>query len=161
MLTATHIDLYPELVIRILSYLSLRDVFACLRTHTALYKLIKDSTVLRYHIAAQLAGVEDNPYSSIPVHERLNRLASQEAGWIQHEFDFSRTVAVPPDHTWIQGLAGGIIQRGDPTERTIHYCTLPSKPSDKTRWSKIGVDAEIVDTALAIYEHDLIAVVTT
>lgn len=99
MLTPNHIDLFPELAIHILSYLSLPDIFACLRSHTALYKLIKDSTVLQYHINTLLAGVEDNPCSTIAIHERLDRLVAQEAGWAQHDFDFSRTVSAPPDHS--------------------------------------------------------------
>lgn len=161
MLSPTYVDLFPELAIHVLSYSSLPDIFACLRTHTALYKLIKDSMALQYHIKTQLAGVENNPYSMITVHERLDRLNVREAGWAEHDFDFSRTVAVPPDHSWFHGLTDGVMVLGGRSRRAIHYCTLPSKVSDETRWSKINVDANIIGMRLAIYEHDLIAVVTT
>lgn len=160
MLSPTYIDSFPELAIHILSYSSLPDIFACLRTHTALYKLIKDSIVLQYHIKTQLAGVENNPDSTIAVHERLHRLNVREAGWAELDFDFSRTVAVPPDHSRFQGLTGGVMLLGGRSRQAIHYCALPSKASDETRWSKINVGANIIGMRLAIYEHDLIAVVT-
>lgn len=161
MLTPAYVDRFPDLAIRILSYLSLPDILACLRTHIALYKLIKDSVVLQYHINTQLAGVEDNPCSTIAVHERLDRLNSRETGWAQHDFDFSWVVKVPPDCSWIYGLTSGVILLAGRSRQLIHYSVLPSSPSDKMMWRQINVGANIVSMGLATYEHNLIAVVTT
>lgn len=160
MVTPVFVDHFPELAIRILSYLSLPDIFACQRTHSALNKLIKNSTLVQYHIATQLAGVDDNPWSRVGVHERLERLALQEAGWAQHEFDFLRKIPIMHDHSGTYELTGGVYLLGNRGGHAVHYCILPSKPSDEARWSKIDVDATIIDVGLAIYEHDLIAVVT-
>lgn len=161
MLAAPYIDSFPDLVIQILAYLSLPDIFACLRTHTAFYKLIKGSIVLQYQITTQLAGVEDNPHSNVALHERLDRLASLEAGWTHHEFDFSKTVALPHGSWARDHPDGGIFLREHHTHRAIHYCMLLSTASGETKWLQIDVGANIVNVEVAIYEHNLIAAATT
>jgi hypothetical protein len=154
------LDLPPELVIRILCYLDLYDLSACQLTHSSLRAVIKDSILIEYHIATQLAGVEDNPLSKLSIQERLERLASQEDGWAHLDFDFTKKISVEHNPSGIYDLTGGIYLLGDQRRRALHYCTLPSKSSDQTRWSRIDVEENIIDMGLAIYEHDLVAIVT-
>ncbi|KAF9464318.1 hypothetical protein BDZ94DRAFT_1308099 [Collybia nuda] len=161
MIAPEYVHSFPELTIRILSYLSLYDILACQLTHPAIYTLIKESTLLQYHITTQIAGVEDNPGSMVDVRERLERLSAREIGWAQSEFDFSQTMPVKHDHSGIYDLTGGVYFLGNRNRRVMHYCRLPSKASDQTQWAKIDIDASIIDIGLALYEHDLMAVVTT
>ena len=74
-------DLSTELVIHILSYLSVRDVGACVQASRRLRSIVSDSLYLQYLVRTQIAGVQDplNPGPSI--YERIAILERWERAW--------------------------------------------------------------------------------
>ncbi|KAF8054232.1 hypothetical protein FPV67DRAFT_1132241 [Lyophyllum atratum] len=154
------LDLPPETIVRILCYLDLQDLVSVTRTSRALHS-INAFQVLQYRFALQAAGLEDNPDSSLVVAERLALLKNREEGWSNFSFDFRTTLPIQHMPSGIYDMTGGIYLLGDVNKRTLHYCKLPSKPSDPLTWSRIDIDRPLVDMGLSIYEHDLIAIVTT
>ncbi|KAG6819166.1 hypothetical protein H0H93_014727 [Arthromyces matolae] len=61
----------------------------------------------------------------------------------------------------IYDLTGGIYFKGDMLRKSIHYCRLPSNPSDDVSWRKIQIDkGRLVDIGVSVLEHDLIAILT-
>ncbi|RDB20399.1 hypothetical protein Hypma_012541 [Hypsizygus marmoreus] len=155
------LDLPPELVVRILCYLHLPDVLSCTRTHSSLLALTKDFVVLQYHMATQTAMVADNPHCNLPISERFDMLKRREEGWKKFRVDFRKTIPVKHVPSGIYEMTGGIFLLGDTTRKALHYLTLPSKATDEPSWSRIDIDSTMVDIGLSIYEHDLVAVVTT
>ncbi|KAF8063143.1 hypothetical protein FPV67DRAFT_1782712 [Lyophyllum atratum] len=154
------LDLPPEVIVLILCYLDLPDFVSAIRTNHTLYNT-RTVHVLRYRFALQAAAVEDNPDSSVLIAQRLALLKDREEGWGGFNFDFRRKIPVRHTPSGIYDMTGGIYLLGDENRRALHYCKLPSKPSDPATWSQIRIDRELIDMGLAIYEHDLIAVVTT
>ncbi|KAF5376316.1 hypothetical protein D9615_008467 [Tricholomella constricta] len=159
------LQLPPEIVIRILCFLDLAELASIIQAGSTLQAYFKTFPILQYRFATQAAQVEDNPRSThgSVVTERLALLNSREQGWARLSFNFQRTIPVLHhlDPIGIYGLVDGVYLLGDESRRRLHYCKLPSKPSDPTDWSHIDVDCTFVDVGLNIYEHDLIAVVTT
>ncbi|KAF5376252.1 hypothetical protein D9615_008453 [Tricholomella constricta] len=157
------LQLPPEIVVRILCFLDLAELASIIQADSTLHAYFKAFPILQYRFATQAAQVEDNPRSThgSVVTERLALLNSREQGWARLNFDFQRTIPVRHHPTGIYDLVGGVYLLGDDGRRRLHYCKLPSTPADPTGWSHIDVDCTFVDVGLNIYEHDLIAVVTT
>jgi F-box-like len=154
-------DLPTELLIRIFCDLNVSDLVSCQLTHSSLCTIIRDSVVLSYRKALQLAGAEDNPSSKLAISERLELLNARENAWRDVRIDFKQNIEVNYNTSGIYDLTGGVYLLGDDSRRAFHYFTLPTKSSDVTKWSKIDVERNIIDMAFAIYEHDLLAIVTS
>ncbi|KAF5369663.1 hypothetical protein D9615_010237 [Tricholomella constricta] len=153
----------PEIIVRILCFLDLAELVSIIQAHPTLHEYFKAFPILQYRFATQAAQVEDNPRSThgSVVAERLALLNSREQGWARLNFDFQKTISVQHRPTGIYDLMGGVYLLGDESRRALHYCKLPSTPSDPVSWSSIDVDCTLIDVGLNVYEHDLIAVVTT
>lgn len=154
-------DLPTELLIRIFCDLNSSDLVSCQLTHSSLCNIITESVVLSYRKALDSAGFEDSPHSKIIISERLALLNAQENAWLNIRPNFKQIVKINHSPSGIYDVTGGIYLLGDRTRRALHYVTLPTEPSDVARWNKIDLGQNIIDMALAIYEHDLIAIVTT
>jgi hypothetical protein len=161
MATVSLLDLPTELLIRIFCDLDLSDLVSCQLTHSSLCTIITECAVLLYRKAVQSAGVEDNPSSKISISGRLDLLNARENAWMNFRIDFKQSIKVNHLPSGIYDLTGGVYLLGNESRRTLHYLTLPTKSSDVATWSKIDVDRSIIDMALAVHEHDLIAIVTT
>jgi hypothetical protein len=155
------LELPTELLIRIFYDLNSSDLVSCQLTHSSLCTIISESVLLSYVKALQFAGAEDNPHSKLAVAERLNLLNTREKAWLDFHIDFRKTITVDHTSSGIYDLTGGVYLLGNQNRRELHYLTLPTKLSDATTWTGIDVDRNLIDMALAIYEHDLIAIVTT
>ncbi|KAF5380137.1 hypothetical protein D9615_006303 [Tricholomella constricta] len=155
------LQLPPEIVVRILYYLDIVDLVSVSCTHSTVYKYTQSFQILQYRFATQAAAVDDNPHCKLIISERLALLKSREEGWARFNIDFRKSISVLHHPSGIYDMTGGIYLLGDESRRTLHYCTLPSKPSDSVAWSQIHVEHTLVDMGLSIYEHDLIAIVTT
>ena len=94
------LDLSTELVIHILSYLSVRDVGACVQTSRRLHGIVSGSHYLQYLVRTQIAGVQDPFLPGLSIHERIAALERWERAW--HGLDLRQPAlqcVVPRDIT--------------------------------------------------------------
>ena len=75
------LDLSTELVIHILSYLSVRDVGACVLASRRLRNIVSGSLYLQYLVRTQIAGVQDPFLPGLSIHERIAVLQRWERAW--------------------------------------------------------------------------------
>ncbi|KAI0937664.1 hypothetical protein AcV7_003637 [Taiwanofungus camphoratus] len=177
--TSSLLSLPPELIVRILACLTLSDLVSCRRACKCLNAIIKTTTLLQYLIETQVAGVEDNPASSLALVDRLRLLRARETAW--HHLQSSRTTPIEVKHfpSSIYDLTGGVFLLGESLRWTfgawrstdsLRFVRLPAvadsadSHSNVSRqdspWSRIELKGNIMDVGLAVQEHDLIAVVT-
>lgn len=155
------LQLPPEIIVEILCHLDLPDIISCILTHSSLYAFTREFQILQYHIAMQAAAVTDNPDCQLSISDRLALLKRREDGWAQLQVHFRKKIPLNHNPSGIYDMTGGIYLLGDQNRRTLHYCVLPSSLSESTTWSRINLDCDLIDAGLAIYEHDLIAIITT
>ena len=157
----------PELMIRILLYLSPHDIISCRRTCRILYDICS-VPVLRYLVQMERCAVSDDLRPGLGYLERLRILEKREEAWAT--LDFRRSVQVPvpfnPSNTY--DLTGGAFLLGTgpssaDDEPTVgySYVSLPSLSEDKkVEWKGFNLGIPILDVGLGVYEHDLIVAVT-
>ncbi|KAG5641532.1 hypothetical protein DXG03_004807 [Asterophora parasitica] len=150
-----------ELTLRILCHLDLPDLLSASLTNSTLNNYVQTFQVLQYRFLSHAARIEDTPHTDVVVGERFERLKRREDGWARLNVDFSRSLPVHFDISGIYELMGGIYLLGDSNRRKLHYCRLPSTPSDPLSWSFIDARCMYIDVGMNIYEHDLIAIVTS
>ena len=75
------LDLSTELIIHILSYLSVRDVGTCVQASRRLRSIVSGSLYLQYLVRTQIAGVQDPFLPGLSVHERIAVLERWERAW--------------------------------------------------------------------------------
>lgn len=159
------LDLPPELVSRILLHLSrLEDLACCQLTNSFLHLIITNSVQIQYRLAKLIAGVESNDQIQLGINDRIECLKSIERGWDQLTFEFSRETPLAYG-TFTRTVMDGFYfstrrlnKRSDSEE--IRYFKLPSTPEADIGWNKIYVKNGVVAIAVAVYEHDLLAVAT-
>lgn len=162
------LDLPPELAIRIFLSLSLSDLAACQLTSSFLYSVIANSAEVQYYLATLIAGVDNNVDIDLSVLDRLERLRSLEQGWRHIKFDFSHTVRsgafLGGGSSFSPTLADGFHFMGrvvNPPGRKeeLLYFKFPLGPDEEVHQKSLCVaEHGIIDIAVAVYEHDLIAV---
>ena len=154
------LNLPTELVVHILLYLD-TDIASCRLTCTYLDNVVRDSVVLQYHTALIGARATDNPCSDLPLSKKLEQLKDGEKAWAVLKPTSITTIPVKHNTSGIYDLTGGVYLLGNQSRRDLHYVRLPSHPGEEPEWSTIHVGRTIIDMGLCVYEHDLIAVVTT
>jgi len=154
-------DLPLELIAHILSKTSPNDLLACKLINKYFYNLIQSSILLQYHLALDSAKATDNPYSSLSSSERLKALKDSESAWAFLRPKLTATIPVPHNPSGIYDLTGGVYLLGNANRTQLHYLKLPSSGKDAMYWEVIDVGKTIIDMGLCVYEHDLIAIVTT
>ncbi|KAF8263314.1 hypothetical protein EI94DRAFT_1741192 [Lactarius quietus] len=75
------LDLSTELVIHIISYLSVRDVGACVQASRRLRSIVSGSLYLQYLVRTQIAGVQDPFLPGLAIHERITALERWTRAW--------------------------------------------------------------------------------
>ena len=158
------LDLPNELIIQILSHLTHQDLIACQLLNSALYTAIKASVLLQFQIALSTFKVIDNPSCPLSMYERLQTLKRSENAWTFLRKDFTRRIAVDFEVSGIYDLNGGVFLLGNASRTALHYVKLPSTIEDDVKWKKIQLkpaEGSIIDMGFCLYEHDLLAVVTT
>ncbi|KAH0584785.1 hypothetical protein H2248_008067 [Termitomyces sp. 'cryptogamus'] len=123
------LDLLQELISRVLCFLDLPELAILQRTHSGFRQLIQTSQGFQYRFAASLAGVKSNEHSTHTASERLAPLMSREAGWRYMNVDFRKSIPNVKS-PGISKLVDGIFFMYNLSKRSIHYCRLPSGPSD-------------------------------
>lgn len=154
----TLLDFPPEIFIKILCCLLLPDLAACRRTHSSLRSLIADSPQVQYHLATQIAAVEDNENSQISINERISRLRVQEKAWDRLHFDFFSSVDVDYPLV-IHGLAAGTLWMTDRDGTSLRCLKVSSCSEEELQWKSFDLGQLILDVGFAIHEHDLIAAI--
>ncbi|KXN81081.1 hypothetical protein AN958_06125 [Leucoagaricus sp. SymC.cos] len=156
------LDLPPEILTHILLFLPSTNVLTCHLVNRYLHKLITGSVEIRYYLAGQLTGQIDNPRSTLDIAERLDRLAKREKRWDYIEPTFAKTkVDVPFFTSGIYDLTGGVYLLGESSRKVLHYMYLPTTPDEEVVWKEVRTKHPIIDMGLCVYEHDLLAIVTT
>ncbi|KIM38398.1 hypothetical protein M413DRAFT_46795, partial [Hebeloma cylindrosporum] len=154
-------DLPLELITHILYQTSPKDLLACKRINKYFYNLIQNSILLQYRLALDGAKATNNPYSSLPSSERLKALKDSESAWAFLRSKLTVTISVPHNPSGIYDLTGGVYLLGNTNRNQLHYLKLPSSGKDPIHWEVINVGKTIIDMGLCVYEHDLIAIITT
>jgi hypothetical protein len=156
----------PELMIRILLYLSPHDIISCKRTCRMLYDMCNEP-VLRYLIQMERCAVGDDMRPGLGYIERLRILEKREEAWATLNFRSSLQVSVPFDPADTYNISGGAFFLGTrhshANELTVgySYISLPSISDDeKVEWKGFKFRIPILNIGLAVHEHDLIAAVT-
>jgi len=159
----------PELVTRILLYLSPYDIISCGRTCRMLYELCS-CPALRYVVRLERCAVSDDMRPGLGYLERLGVLANREEAWATLNFRKSVQISVPLDSTGTYDFTGGALILGMRPSYADHkrtfgysYISLPSlsdSQDQKFEWKRFSLEAEILDFGLAVLEHDLIAALT-
>lgn len=103
----------------------------------------------------------DNPNSNLSVNDRLMQLTTKDSRWEQLSLNFSKSVNVPFPTSGIYDLTGGIYLLGDSSRKGLYYTYLPNKPDEEVQWKVVRTDQTILDMGLCVYEHDLLAIITT
>lgn len=150
-----------DIVYQILSLLAPPDFAACQLVSKHLHDIIRDSVTLQYIIQLALAKAVDNPCSLFSVTEKLEDLKSSEEAWNRLQPKFTVSLPVLHSTSGIYDLSGGTYLLGNADRKVLQYLTLPTKKDDVLYWSKISVNKSIIDMGFCVFEHDLIAVITT
>jgi len=159
----------PELMTRILLYLPPLDIISCGRTCRMLYNLCSGST-LRYVVQMERCAVSGDLSPGLSYPERLRMLKKWEGAWAM--LNFHRSVNIPIPFNWSDrwGLTGGAFLLGTALHRETRQYTvghssviLPSlsdAQDQKFEWKRHNFegDSDVLQIKLAVYEHDMIAV---
>ena len=159
----------PELIIRILLYLSPHDIISCGRTCRMLHDLCSYPD-LRYLVQMECCAVTDDLRPGIGFLERLRILENREEVWATLDFRRSVQVSVPFNSTSTYDFTGGALLLGTRPSHTddqstvgYSHISLPSlsdSQDQKLEWKEFSLGTEILDFALAAHEVDLVAVLT-
>jgi hypothetical protein len=157
-----------ELLICILLYLSPRDIISCGRICRRLYGLYR-YPALRYPVQMERSAVNDEMRPGLGYLERLRILEKREEAWGMLDFRRSVQVSVPFESTSIYDFTGGAFLLGTRTSCVgrfavgCFYVALPSLSDAQDKeleWKGVNLGIKLLDVGLAVYEHDLIAVLT-
>ena len=159
------LNLPPELMTRILLYLSPFDIISCRRTCRTLYDLCSDA-IFRYLVQMERSGVSDDMSPGLSYSQRLCILEKREEAWGM--LNFHRSVNIPIPFNWFDhwSFTGGALLLS--TEFDLEnrrssvgysYVTLPSlsdAQDQKFEWKRQSFESALVITELAMYEQDMI-----
>ncbi|KAJ8480804.1 hypothetical protein ONZ45_g15519 [Pleurotus djamor] len=171
-MSCSFLSLPTEILIRILLHVPARHLLTCTQLNRYISNIIKDAAILQYTIEAYFAGaqvLDGSDYDKLTkssLADRLDRLKKREAAWRSFRPDFRERIEVPHVASGIYDLSGCIYLLGESgdsrsTTTALRYLTLPEHMFDEAKWQRINLQKQIVDIGLSIYEHDLMAVVTS
>ena len=166
------LDLPPEVLIEILSILDVNEIFRCIRTCRFFDELIGNSSQLSYLTQLKLAGMQDNPYSSLSVKDRMSTLKQREGLWQSFRWKFMAAVEVPHKSSGVYDITPSVYLLGksatyaDVVTAGIQSVKLPCQcPEDpesmSAGWTEFDFGLTIIDFGTAIEEHDLLACVSS
>lgn len=152
-----------ELVIHILCYLTIPDLVSCQLTHSSLCGLVRNSILIRFNKASEIAGIDVNPHyrRDRSIKERLGLLGRLERGWWDFNVEFTKRIEVGHNASGVYGLSQGMYVLGDRERDAVHCCKLPLTIADEPEWYRVDVESDVVTVGLAGYEHNLMAAVTS
>ncbi|KAI3605823.1 hypothetical protein WG66_012393 [Moniliophthora roreri] len=161
------LDLPTELLIHVLMFVPGRDLGKCSQLNRFFDSIIRESSTLQYHEELSLSRTEDNPNCGLSNSEKLHLLKEREHSWINCRPDFKKSAPINFNPGSVYDLSAGVYILGDATRHRLKYLKLPTKPEDPVEWltfePRVGPREQrsIVDFAINLYEHDLIALITS
>jgi hypothetical protein len=96
-----------ELILDIMTALTLQDLHACSATCRFLSTLLSTSAIAQYIQLIQYTGVLDNPLTSTLIADRLERLRTVDRGWRTLNTLTTKRVKCPYMPSGIYDLTGG------------------------------------------------------
>ncbi|KAI5827985.1 hypothetical protein K523DRAFT_277763 [Schizophyllum commune Tattone D] len=154
------LDLPVELLIRIMFYLDMKSLKAVARVNRQL-AVVASAPVLKKHYAMITTGMRDASDSTVPPDDVLDELNAYENAWRHYKPLCSVTCSVPRNTVGLYELSGGYMFLGAAGRRALHYMPLPMPSHPTPQWSLLTIGENIVDFALALYEHNLVVAVTS
>ncbi|KAL1740417.1 hypothetical protein HDZ31DRAFT_67964 [Schizophyllum fasciatum] len=153
-------DLPIELMIRIMLYLDPQSVNLVARAHPQ-FAAVANTPIVLKHCAMITTGMRDTTGSNVPIHEVLEELKAYEEAWRNYRPVCSITRNVPRDTVGLYELSGGHMFLGASGRQALYYLPLPTPKERAQQWSIMVIDDNIVDFALALYEHNLVVAITS
>lgn len=101
------IDLPYELTASILLNLELHDLLRIQQVNRAFRDTVLNSTELDYQLHAYIAGIIDNPHSSLPLSDRLDALKRSEKAWGAFDVQRRRKIALHHQPSGLYDLSAG------------------------------------------------------
>jgi hypothetical protein len=161
------LGLPSEILIEIISYLDIADIFSCQRTCCILRSIIADSIQLHYIMQLKISGMQDNPFCRLPIADRLASLESREAAWQSLDWEFVTTIDVPSTWSGVYGITPSVFLLGksafdfEYVTAGIQTIKLPTRMpgqsnADSVEWIEFDFGMQIIDFGTGIEEHDLI-----
>ncbi|KAL1721561.1 hypothetical protein EV715DRAFT_288303 [Schizophyllum commune] len=154
------LDLPVELLIRVMFYLDMQSLKAVARVNRQL-AVVASAPVLKKHYAMITTGMRDASDSTVPPDDVLDELNAYEYAWRHYKPLCSVTCSVPRNTVGLYELSGGYMFLGAAGRRALHYMPLPMPSHPTPQWSLLTIGENIVDFALALYEHNLVVAVTS
>ncbi|KAL1757002.1 hypothetical protein FB107DRAFT_273364 [Schizophyllum commune] len=154
------LDLPVELLIRVMFYLDMKSLKAVARVNRQL-AVVASAPVLKKHYAMITTGMRDASDSTVPPDDVLDELNAYEYAWRHYKPLCSVTCSVPRNTVGLYELSGGYMFLGAAGRRALHYMPLPMPSHPTPQWSLLTIGENIVDFALALYEHNLVVAVTS
>ncbi|PPQ84340.1 hypothetical protein CVT26_011349 [Gymnopilus dilepis] len=159
------LELPPEVLVDILLHLHPLDIAACKVVCHSLYHIISNSSLIAYHVELRIAGMQNNPYCSLPVASRLKMLKDREAAWLAFEPKFTKNITVPFVPVGLYDVTPGFYLKGEELyagarmTRSVQAIRLPHEVNEEPEWTAIDFESDIIDFATSIEEDDLVAAV--
>lgn len=150
-----------EILVQIIRELAPVDIWQCQATCFKLNSVINASSEIQYHIALEIANLEDTGSCSGMTHmEKIDKLKKGQSAWRRWKPQFTRQIAVQhiPNHSY--DLSGGIYMLGHRHVPAMEYLALPDCVDDVPEWGRFNASNPILDVGLCIDEHDLVVLVT-
>ncbi|KAF5352924.1 hypothetical protein D9758_007883 [Tetrapyrgos nigripes] len=165
------VELPTEVILRILTYVFIPDIFSVQLISRFFQTLVSDSINLRYQILLQASGMLDNPRTDLPVRSRYEMLKEREKAWFLVQPRFTKTIPVDHPTVEINGPWRSIYLISDDTRRVIDSIALPSNASDPvSSWKRLRIEdldsheghtrRKILDFGVA-EDLDLLAIITS
>ena len=121
----------PELMIRILLYLSPHDIISCARTCRMLYDMCS-VPLLRYLVQMERCAVSDDMRPGLGYLERFRILEKREEAWATLNIRRSVQISVPFESTGLYDFNGGAFLLGRRLDWARHeptvWCSYVSLP---------------------------------
>ncbi len=164
------VRLPTEILVEILSYLDVSDIFNCVRICRVLHNVIGESIKLQYLTQLKIAGMQDNPFCELSIADRLTALEERESSWRSLNWKFINSIEVPSRSSGVYDVTPGVYLLGKASADSeyvtagIQSIKSPSRMPDpegtgSVEWNEFNFGMHIIDFGTAIEEHDLLACV--
>jgi hypothetical protein len=162
--TCTLLDLSTEVLIEILSYLEVADIWSVQRTCHTLRDIVAGTAYLQYILRTRINGVHDFLPPNCPYSDRLELLRRHEQSWAGLQLNLLTTCVTSMPYTDRFTLQDNylIYQRGmvSPLRYGYGYTNLSSTARDEEAcWVHITIDIGLITRPSKVrfaVDHDLV-----
>ncbi|KAG7085483.1 hypothetical protein E1B28_003046 [Marasmius oreades] len=167
----TLLELPSELLISVLRHLDGPTLARISQVNRFFHTVVTTSSILTYLQHLHVHKLQDNAACShLSTSEKLALLKKQQSAWTHCKPDFELSAPITFRPGSVYDLSDGIYLLGEHGKQVLRYMQLPRTPADKIVWKAFKPVVEeptdvriktIVDFAINIHEHDLIALITS